>query len=106
MKLLFAHGADVNVRDNTGKTPLHYAALYNEKKRIQLLLTHGASVLIRDNNGKTPLTIVRRTCGASVLIRDNNDKIPLLMNGPEGKSARKIEAAWCKHKARKINSVV
>ena len=49
-------GADVNARDENGKTPLFYAALYNPHPEvIALMVRHGADVNARNEAGDTPL---------------------------------------------------
>ncbi|WP_253303100.1 ankyrin repeat domain-containing protein [Wolbachia endosymbiont of Phyllotreta cruciferae] len=56
---LLKAGAEPNIQDYKGKTPLHYyAATYPvEKKYVDSLVSHGADLNIKDNNGKTPLQI-------------------------------------------------
>ena len=51
-KLLVENGADVNVQNNQGLTPLHYVENY---ETAELLLSHGADLTIADNLGRTPL---------------------------------------------------
>ncbi|MDR2046259.1 MAG: ankyrin repeat domain-containing protein [Rickettsiales bacterium] len=42
-KVLLKHNADVNAKNNEGKTALYYAAKYNHQELVELLLAHGAS---------------------------------------------------------------
>lgn len=41
-------GADVNVKNNGGRTALHYAASKGWLEIAQLLLTHGAKINVTD----------------------------------------------------------
>jgi ankyrin repeat protein/energy-coupling factor transporter ATP-binding protein EcfA2 len=55
VKHLLALGADVNIPDIEGKTPLHYATQFGILPVLQLLCEHNANVEARDNQKKTPL---------------------------------------------------
>lgn len=59
IKHLLIRGADVNEKDQRGRTPLHLAGFSNESKShfesIELLLKNGADVNSQDNYQKTPL---------------------------------------------------
>jgi hypothetical protein len=48
------NGANINAKENTGKTSLHYAALSLDCKLIATLLLKGADETIHDNDGKLP----------------------------------------------------
>ena len=82
-------GADVLARDESGWTPLHFAAALNDPGISGLLLEHGADVLARDENDWTPLhwaayantnpsvISVLNSLNADVGARDANDWTPL-----------------------------
>lgn len=55
LKRLIHEGADVNVQDGNGETPLHYAVFYGAKENVQQLLDAGAKVNARNHDDKTPL---------------------------------------------------
>ena len=48
-------GADVNVKDNIGLTPLHMAAGDGRKEVAELLIAKGAEVNMKNKYSKTPL---------------------------------------------------
>ena len=71
---LIQAGADVNVKDKYGKTPLHFAAQSsNNPKIVTILIKAGANVDARDQNGKTSLFFVR----------DNNITVILIQAGAD-----------------------
>lgn len=53
--LLLAHGADVNLPNTAGSTPLHKAAIAGASDIVQLLLACGANVAARNSGRQTPL---------------------------------------------------
>lgn len=54
VKLLRAHGADIDHKDDEGQTPLHYAADKGNMKMAKYLLSDGADPEVVNNNGQTP----------------------------------------------------
>ncbi len=54
-KILQEHGAELNVLDNLGNTPLHLAVQWHNIPVVKFLLVHGAHVNLQNNEGKTPL---------------------------------------------------
>jgi ankyrin repeat protein len=57
IRLLLEHGADVNVQNQAGWTPLHEASFNGELEVVGVLLEHGADVEAKDYNGETALQI-------------------------------------------------
>ncbi len=49
-------GADVNLQDEQGDTPMHIAANYNNKT-LPVFLSHAGNANIRNHEGKTPLHV-------------------------------------------------
>nr|XP_014275371.1 serine/threonine-protein phosphatase 6 regulatory ankyrin repeat subunit A [Halyomorpha halys] len=91
-KLLLSYGADVNVFNNDGMTPLFFAIIDNKGfDVVQQLLAHGADVNSRTSDGHTPLhfvpcltdknglSVVRELLkyGANVNATDNDNATPL-----------------------------
>jgi len=56
VELQIEQGADVNVTDTKGRTPLMWAALGGQLRTVELLVTHGADTTIRDHQGADAVT--------------------------------------------------
>ena len=69
---LLRRGADPNVNDRYGKTPLVWAAGYGRADEVRLLLDHGANPNQKDNTGETPL--------AWAVENDHSDVVKLLLD--------------------------
>lgn len=57
LKLLIAHGGDVNDATTNGDTPLHAAAARGGDAIVRFLVTSGAKLDARDKSGRTPLDV-------------------------------------------------
>lgn len=55
LKYLLAERVDIDIRDNKGATPLHWAAKYNNTTAVSYLLDLGAVIEALDAEGNTPL---------------------------------------------------
>lgn len=56
---LLSNGADVNVAQQGGWTPLHQAAGHGQIEMVRLLLNYGADVASKNEEGKTPIDLAR-----------------------------------------------
>lgn len=57
VSFLLEAGADINAKDNEGRSPIFYAIIGRELEVIELLINHGADLSINDNSGKSVLAI-------------------------------------------------
>ena len=55
MRKLIDAGANVNLQDASGKTPLHYACEIKNRTLILVLIQKGADITLTDKYGNTPL---------------------------------------------------
>ncbi|MCY3550514.1 MAG: CotH kinase family protein [Candidatus Poribacteria bacterium] len=53
-RLLIENGADVNLKDDNGSTPLHGAVVFGRAGVAKLLVENGANLQVRNNDGGTP----------------------------------------------------
>lgn len=62
VKILLEHGANPNVRNANGATPLH-GAVYGPADRavFELLLAYHADPNVRNSNGETPLDVLKKS---------------------------------------------
>ena len=60
VSLLIEEGANVNMRNKDGRTPLHKASIDGHLEIVKLLFKKGANIHIKDNNGNTALHLVNK----------------------------------------------
>ncbi|CCX31249.1 Similar to Ankyrin repeat domain-containing protein 50; acc. no. Q9ULJ7 [Pyronema omphalodes CBS 100304] len=58
--LLLEKGADVDIQDRFGNTPLSIAAQNGHMTATRILLEKGADINLRDNDGRTPLELAEQ----------------------------------------------
>jgi ankyrin repeat protein len=65
--LLLESGADPDLRDEWGRTALHYASMMDRADDAKALVEHNANVNIKDNEGKDPKIEARLEAGAETI---------------------------------------
>jgi tetratricopeptide (TPR) repeat protein len=94
-ELLISKGADVNVKNNDGFTPLILALSNGFKELSELLIAKGAEVNVKDNNSRSPLTYslvggykeiaeLLISKGADISVKDKNGDTPLSLASANG----------------------
>ncbi|MFC1523036.1 ankyrin repeat domain-containing protein [Elusimicrobiota bacterium] len=87
--ILIDAGANVNIRDGRGRTPLSYAAAKNSISTVRKLIIKGADMNTQDERGRTPLSYAADMCsvdaarklivnGAKINARDEEGKTALI----------------------------
>jgi len=97
--LLLSKGADVNEKDNYGRTPLHVAVITNRIGNLKLLLANKANIKATDSVHDTPLNLVESKEAAEILLASGGDleaigeafRTPLLRAIESEKSVELIE---------------
>lgn len=69
LKSMTASGADVNVSDARGSTPLMHAAAIGSLEAMKILLKAGADVNVRSKLGRTPLLVAAGRPGSADAVR-------------------------------------
>ena len=86
-RLLIENGADVNIRDDNGSTPLHSAAVFGRAAVAKLLLENGANLRARNDDGASPVEALHldwRTTGfigGFIGIEVERESIPVMQSG-------------------------
>ncbi|KAL7914041.1 hypothetical protein GGI35DRAFT_475875 [Trichoderma velutinum] len=89
IELLLNNGANANIRDDAGCTPLFFVAERGDEDAFKLLLERGADIHTKDYTGRTLLSYAKLQRGGQAIVRlllencaqidakDHNDRTPL-----------------------------
>ena len=71
-----SNGADVNVENEYGETPLYLAVKHNKSVEvIEFLIANGASVNVKNNDGMTPLDVAKQWENTAIIEYFTSGKI-------------------------------
>ncbi|HML19622.1 MAG TPA: ankyrin repeat domain-containing protein [Candidatus Dependentiae bacterium] len=91
IRLLINHGANKDIRDRSGATPLHVAARYGKIASVNILIEAGA-LITRDVYGCTPLHYAAQN-GRKVIVRILASHYPDSVNIPDNTGATPLHFA-------------
>jgi len=98
VKLLLAHGADPNLPDNAGWTPLHFAAWFGSTSVVlKELIDHGANIDARNDRGITPLyfaSVAGHDAQVKLLLEHGADRSIASKNGYTPLRAAKVKGYY------------
>lgn len=86
-RLLIENGADVNIKDDNGSTPLHSAAVFGRADVAKLLVENGADLQVHNDDGGTPADALHldwRTTGfigGLMGVEVERENIPVMQSG-------------------------
>jgi ankyrin repeat protein len=61
------NGADVNLSNNNGTTPLIFSCMYNKIESVKVLIEHKADTSAKDSEGKTALDYARENSFSEIV---------------------------------------
>jgi ankyrin repeat protein len=70
-------GADVNIADNRGRTPINYAAVHGYDDCVALLVAYDVDINIADKDGNTPMKLA---------LKNGHEKVVKLLKHVEARN--------------------
>ena len=92
------NGADVNAKDNYGRTALHWASRDDHLEIVKILLAHGADVNAKDNDGWTALHLASRD--------DHLEISKLLKDHSKSQEKSKVSIELTEKQLKKIKDIL
>ena len=69
VEVLLKAGANMEAKDNEGRTPLHLAVAAGKLETIDALITAGADTTIKNNKGETPFQLTNNDAIKALLLQ-------------------------------------
>ncbi len=88
VRFLIQRGADANLRDNKGRTPIQIATTLNFVDGVEELIKGGAQINVADTQGETPLIAAVHQRNAQLVARFLKEGADPDRNDNSGRSAR------------------
>ncbi|OTB16973.1 hypothetical protein K445DRAFT_30661, partial [Daldinia sp. EC12] len=88
-------GADMNTRDNEGRTPLYYACHYGNIHVVASLLEMSVGLNIKSNRNETPLIAACRKHHEEIILKLLSAGADIEIQGPDGTALQTISLIGC-----------
>ncbi|KAI1475813.1 hypothetical protein F4774DRAFT_428621 [Daldinia eschscholtzii] len=95
VKKLIELGADMNTRDNEGRTPLYYACHYGNIHVVASLLEMSVGLNIKSNRNETPLIAACRKHHEDIILKLLSAGADIEIQGPDGTALQTISLIGC-----------
>lgn len=92
IQLLVQKGANLNVQNDTGGTPLHLAVFWGHLNVVKTIVTAGARLDIKNSNGRTPLDLAA-TYGHKKIAEFLSEKMGVKMPELKAKQRKTLDMA-------------
>ena len=95
VKKLINEGAALNVKNEYGNTPLHFAAYYGHTNIVRYLIEKGANIYIENNDGEIPVYVTKKLEIVNILLeKEWNDDMKIYLD----KNAKKNKIIQSPHR--------
>ncbi|XP_066293026.1 poly [ADP-ribose] polymerase tankyrase-1-like [Branchiostoma lanceolatum] len=98
LQALCRYHADFNAKDESGMTPLHYAAAFDIYQAIDLLSEAGADMNAQDSNGRTPLVVAASMAHVDTVRHLLELQVMVDVTGRDGRTALHQAVVTCSYR--------
>ena len=87
LRVLLNAGADIEAKDRFGRTPLLHAICAGRPQYLRLLIQHGANINSKDNDGKSAWKLLSGVYGFAIFSREKGERKLILDQAKKGRMA-------------------